>query len=104
MFRFLELVVAGAIGAAMPTAAAIYFAQTPEVYLTTPELTMCGSSSDPCHITLSDAVSVSLDGEVPVTLSAPVDMNLGCGGGINQPCAVELKQRLVDPFTIRIQQ
>lgn len=112
MQRILELIVAGAIGAAAPTVAALYFAKAPEIYMDAPQITMCGSSDDPCHITLSDSVRISVDDamrvslEDAVTVSIPdeVQMNVRCGGTLTLPCEVKLDNNITDPLTIRLQQ
>lgn len=82
MYRTVELLVAAAIGAAIPTVAGIYFAKTPEVYVDGPEITLCGKDNDPCHIKLSEAVQVELNCGT-LSFPAPCEVKVMDGDTLN---------------------
>ncbi len=79
MQRILELIIAGAIGAAVPTIAGLYFAKAPEVYVEPTEISMCGDRAN-------NACFIQFSGKMPVELPCgdPVDL-------FSRPCRVEIE-------------
>lgn len=80
MFRYIELAVAAAIGAALPTAAGLYFQKEPQVNVevSAPE-NQCGlEEQDPCFITVVGAVETS------------------CGNVLQLPCDVRVTNDSID--------